>query len=111
MHPSKQDLLAAHNAIQSTPLPKMPEAVLQFQTEMNKAEPNIDLIAQIISTDIALSGNVLKLVNSASYGMSTKISSIRQAVVILGLSTMKNVILPKSCKPLANQVEKRQTPQ
>ena len=93
MHPSKQDLVAAHSAIQSTPLPKMPEAVLNFQAEKNAAEPDIDRIARIISTDIVLSGNVLKLVNSASYGLGTKISSIPQAVVILGLSTMKNVIL------------------
>lgn len=60
---------------------------------MGSPEPDIDRIAEIISTDIVLSGNVLKLVNSASYGLGCKISSIPQAVVILGLSTMKNVVL------------------
>jgi len=46
--------------------------------------------------DQALASKVLKLVNSAFYGFPGKIGTITHAVVILGFSTVKNIVLTAS---------------
>jgi c-di-GMP-related signal transduction protein len=48
-------------------------------------EPSIDLIAQLIEQDLSLSYKLLKLINSPAYRPKHKISSIRQAIMLLGL--------------------------
>jgi putative nucleotidyltransferase with HDIG domain len=50
-------------------------------------------LAKVISMDPALSSKVLKLSNSAYYGFPRKVSSISQAVTILGFKTIKNLAL------------------
>lgn len=49
-----------------------------------------------ITTDPALSTRVLKVINSSFYGMSRQIDSIHQAVVLLGLSAIKNISIAGS---------------
>ena len=89
----EEEIRAAKKMIAAVDIPEMPEALTQFQTEMRSDSPDMERLAEIISTDITLSGMVLQLVNSAKYGLPSKISSIQRAVVVLGLSTMRNVIL------------------
>ena len=47
---------------------------------------------------IKLSGMLLKQVNSAAYGLKSKVNSISQAVVILGLKSLKNVLLASALR-------------
>lgn len=53
-------------------------------------------IGKAISEDQALSSKVLKMVNSAYYGFPRKITTISQAVVILGFSAIRNLVLSAS---------------
>ena len=48
-------------------------------------------LAKVIENDPPLSADVLKVANSAYYGASSKIDSIRRAVVILGFDTIKEM--------------------
>ena len=57
-------------------------------------------IASLIEQDSVLSGSVLRCVNSAYYGISQRISSIRQAVTLLGFGTVRNLALAFSMKRL-----------
>ena len=50
-------------------------------------------IARIISMDQALTANVLRLINSAYYGYSNRVSDITQAVVFLGINAVKSLTL------------------
>jgi HD-like signal output (HDOD) protein len=50
-------------------------------------------LATVIERDTVLSGNVLRLVNSALYGRRGTISSVRAAVSILGLVKLRNYVL------------------
>jgi HD-like signal output (HDOD) protein len=50
-------------------------------------------LATVIERDSVLSGNVLRLVNSALYGRRGTISSVRAAVSILGLTKLRNYVL------------------
>lgn len=55
------------------------------------ADPNVRLedLSWIIESDVALSYEILKLVNSAFFSRGKKISSIRQAIVILGINEIR----------------------
>ena len=53
-------------------------------------------LAQVISDDIALTSKLLKLVNSPFYAFPRRITTIPQAIVILGYSALRNLVLTKS---------------
>ena len=57
---------------------------------------NVPDFAKVIQTDQAISSKMLKLVNSPFYGFSGKISTISQAIVILGFNTIRNILLSLS---------------
>jgi diguanylate cyclase (GGDEF)-like protein len=57
---------------------------------------SIKELADVIQNDVSLSFKILKVVNSAFYGYSRKISTLSQAMVILGLSAVKNLALSMS---------------
>ena len=65
-------------------------AVLNLVARVNDPEVEVDELSKIISTDVSLSHKVLKFINSPVSGLRTKVDSIQQAVVLLGLSTIKN---------------------
>ncbi|MEY8356454.1 HDOD domain-containing protein [Lachnospiraceae bacterium 54-53] len=61
----------------------------QLVVEVSKDEPDIERIEEIISRDAALSYALLKIVNSAYFALRRRVSSIRQALVTMGISQLK----------------------
>lgn len=59
-------------------------AGMQIMREVNAPDMDIDKIEEIIQRDVSLSYKLLTLINSAAFGVKTKISSIRHALVLLG---------------------------
>ncbi len=55
-------------------------------------ETSIAEIAELVSKDVSLSAKVLKVVNSAFYSFPQKISTIPQAVSILGINAIRNLV-------------------
>ncbi|HUU85208.1 MAG TPA: HDOD domain-containing protein [Phycisphaerae bacterium] len=51
---------------------------------------------QVIKTDPALSAKVLKVVNSAFYGLPGQVASVDRAIVLLGMSAVKNIAVAAS---------------
>ncbi len=62
---------------------------VQLLATINKKEVEIKELIKIIKHDIALIYKLLKIINSASYGLSRKISSVEEAVILLGLDELK----------------------
>jgi HD-like signal output (HDOD) protein len=62
-------------------------------------------LAGVIERDTVLSGNVLRLVNSALYGRRGTVSSVRAAVSILGLTKLRNFLLGLSVSKLWAKVK------
>ncbi len=62
-------------------------------------------IADLIEKDTVLAGNILKLVNSALYGMSGTVNSIRHAVPLLGINKLRNAALSMSVTRMWGQVK------
>lgn len=58
------------------------------------ADPNIDIseIVEVMSRDTALCQRILRLINSVYFGMSNKVSSINQAIMIMGLDYLREWI-------------------
>ena len=53
-------------------------------------DPDIDVMAETIQTDVSVSYRLLGYLNSAAFGFPQKIKSIRQAIALLGWNKMKN---------------------
>lgn len=73
-------------------LPTLPIIVQQIQQLITSRTANMSQIASVIARDQAISARVIKLINSAFYGIRSKITSIQQAIVMLGLNTVKNLV-------------------
>ncbi|MBI5282232.1 MAG: HDOD domain-containing protein [Candidatus Solibacter usitatus] len=61
-------------------------------------------LAAVIERDSVLSGNVLRLVNSALYGRRGTVSSVRAAVAVLGMVRLRNYLMGFSVARLWNKV-------
>jgi putative nucleotidyltransferase with HDIG domain len=70
---------------------------------LNDQEASAGQIAALIEKDSVLSGSVLRCVNSAYYGLPSKVSSIRHAVTLLGFNTVRNLALAFSMRQMLGQ--------
>ena len=62
------------------------------------ADPNAraDQLQNILQTDPALTAKILKVANSAYYGATQQVTSIRHAIIFLGFSTVRNLAMATS---------------
>ena len=67
-------------------------ATLNLLNELNKKEIDIENITKLISKDVDLSYNLLRIINSGFYAISHEIQSIKHAVTLLGVSALRNWI-------------------
>jgi HD-like signal output (HDOD) protein len=94
LNPESSELKALVQKI--TDLPTLPSMMATITRLMQDPRTSAEELGRAISTDPALVSKVLKLVNSAFYGFPGRISTITQAIVILGFSTIRNVVLTTS---------------
>lgn len=81
------------HVLQSDNLPTLPMVASKLITMIGEEETTLTDIADLISTDMSLSARVLKVSNSAFYSFPQKISSINQAVSILGTNAVYSLVL------------------
>jgi len=62
-------------------------------------------VADLIEKDTVLAGNILRLVNSALYGLRGTVNSIRHAIALLGLGKLRNATLSMSVARMWSQVK------
>lgn len=74
-------------------LPSLPVVYNQLREALKNSEVAISDIAKIIEQDMAMSAKVLQLVNSAFFGLFKTIDSPAHAVNLLGLDTVKALVL------------------
>jgi HD-like signal output (HDOD) protein len=85
-------------ALQGISVPPQPQIMVDLQMEQYMPDPDLGAIARLIAQDPGLSGALLKIVNSAHYGLSNKIASIQRAVNLLGSRSIINLINAQSIK-------------
>jgi len=74
-------------------IPSLPKLYLEVTSELQKGEPSIPRIAELVSQDMAMTAKVLQLVNSAFFGLRCQVSSAMQAIQMLGLDTLRALVL------------------
>lgn len=74
-------------------LPTIPEVLVSLNDVIASDDSTSDDVAEVIAKDPAVSANVLRIVNSAYYGLQVRVSSISLAVSVLGFSMTKKVAL------------------
>jgi HD-like signal output (HDOD) protein len=74
-------------------LPALPAVVLEVIASIGDEDAGTGTLAASIARDQALAARTLRLANSPFYGMSRKITSINDAVAVLGLRTLKSMAL------------------
>jgi len=74
-------------------LPSLPYVYLKLNEELRRPEPSLPKIDELIETDMAMTAKVLKLVNSAFFGLPCQVSRASHAVKLLGLDTLRALVL------------------
>ena len=74
-------------------LPSLPSIYGELKVKIREPEASLDDIGKIISKDIAMTAKILHLVNSAFFGLYQKVESPARAVKLLGLDTIKALVL------------------
>lgn len=74
-------------------LPSLPDLYTELVEKMADAECSIDDVAAIVARDISMTARILKLVNSAFFGLRQQVANPAEAVNYLGLDTIKALVL------------------
>jgi putative nucleotidyltransferase with HDIG domain len=77
-------------------LPSPPVVVQRLQEVFSREEISGHDIAQVIETDQSFTARVLRLVNSPFYGFTRRIVSVEEAITMLGINSIKQLILTTS---------------
>src|SRR5437763_1369816 len=83
-------------------LPTLPAAALRVLDLSQKHDVGIEEFAAAIEMDPALCSNLLRTINSSFYGMSHRISHVRAAVAMLGVYSVKTLVLSFSLGSVVN---------
>lgn len=71
----------------------MPHVIEKVMTMTQDPDVSVSDLQRVITLDQALTANVLKLCNSAYYGLPRTVGSVSQAVTYLGFRTIRNLVL------------------
>lgn len=74
-------------------IPTLPSVVARVMQVLSDPYSSASDLTEIISVDQAMTFRILKMANSAFYGFPRSVSSVTEAIVLLGFTTVRNLIL------------------
>lgn len=89
----------AESILKSIRIPPCPDVVIKLMEEERKPDVDFTKLVKLISGDVGLAATMLKTANSPFFALRNKVSSIQQAVSVLGL---KNLMLTVKSSALKN---------
>jgi putative nucleotidyltransferase with HDIG domain len=84
-------------------LPTLPNYVLDLNALLGSASVDLKKVGAVIRTDPSLSAQVLRLCNSALFGLRRRVISIEQAAVMLGTERLRTLVLACSVMQFAGK--------
>lgn len=75
------------------PFPKVAQRVLAMLEEPGTQAAQL---AEVIQYDAAITANILKICNAAIFGLSRKVSSLEEALVVIGTEELKDIVITSS---------------
>ena len=76
-----------------SPIPVVIHKVLNFAS---KSDGSLDDLVRLVGNDPALTANLLKICNSAHMGLPVKVNSVQQAVTMLGIQKVVEIVLTQT---------------
>jgi HD-like signal output (HDOD) protein len=76
--------------------PALPAVVGKVIELSSSPDSSVDEFLDVIKMDVSLTTSILKLANSAFYGQTRKVSSLQQAIPILGLNEIRNMVIARA---------------
>jgi HD-like signal output (HDOD) protein len=74
-------------------IPSLPSLYAEIIEELHSPDASIQKVGKIVSKDMGMTAKILQLVNSAFFGLRRHVASPAQAVSLLGLDTIKALVL------------------
>lgn len=94
----QQKLKQALQAIKGQVIPELPQEVLALEREINSKFGSLASVAEIIEMNTTLSGELMKIVNSPVIKLKEPVNSIRDAVNVMGLDNIYNLVVAAALK-------------
>jgi putative nucleotidyltransferase with HDIG domain len=76
-----------------TSLPSMPDLYVRLREELESDNPAAAAVGRILSEDPAMTTKILKIANSAIFGLPRPVASVTEATMLLGMETVKSLVL------------------
>lgn len=76
-----------------TTLPSPPSVCWEVLSEIDNELASAKTLSEIVSKDVSLSAQILRLTNSAYFSLPSRVDTIEQAITMLGLDTLKALVL------------------
>lgn len=86
-----KDLLQGYGSI-----PSLPMIYYRIEETINRSASSLTDVGKIVGRDPGLTTRLLKLVNSAFYGFPRRIETVSQALVVIGLNQLRDLVLATS---------------
>ncbi len=74
-------------------LPSLPEIYLRVSQQLEDENTSVQQIGDTVQNDPAITTRVLKMVNSAYYGLPNQVASVAQAVSLMGRERLKHILI------------------
>lgn len=82
----------ADQIVKEIGIPPCPAILTKLLRETRADEPDFRRVGQLVGGDVALASAVLKVANSPFYGLRTKAASVQQALALLGLNAVTQLV-------------------
>jgi HD-like signal output (HDOD) protein len=77
----------------SITLPSIPELAQSLISTLNDEDASVDEVSDLISRDPAISAKLLRLANSAHFGLSRSVGSVDAAITLIGMNKVRTLAL------------------
>jgi diguanylate cyclase (GGDEF)-like protein len=86
-------LVTLDQILSSDRLPSLPQVALRVIELAAEAEPNFNEVIKTVRTDPALASRIMKLANSALFGLGKPVASVDAAIPLLGMTMVRTIVL------------------
>ena len=73
-------------------LPTLPVILAKIFKLIDNPRSTMKQISMVVMQDVAIATKVIRLINSVYYGLTRNVASIQEAITLLGLNTVKNIV-------------------
>lgn len=79
----------------SAAVPSVPHVVTRFLEITQEPDFRYDDLAEVLSTDPGIASEILRMANSAFFGVTRQVTSLKQALTLLGLKRIRSLVLSR----------------